>query len=51
MNYTKIWANTEDMILKHVYPKMKHDGRYKYLKDDDALAESDLDLEYLNYKG
>ncbi len=46
MNYTKIWANTEDMILKYVYPYVKQDGKYKYLKDKDALTESDLDIEY-----
>jgi hypothetical protein len=49
-NYFTIWANIENMLLKYVHDSMKKDGKYSNLKDD-PLNESDLDMEYRNYKG
>ncbi len=51
LNFGNIWANVEDMIIKHAYPDMKPDGKYQQLKGKDALTENDLDIAYQNYKG
>jgi hypothetical protein len=46
MNYAKIWANVEDIVIKYVYDYMKYDGKYKHLKESNALVEADLDRTY-----
>jgi hypothetical protein len=50
MNYSNIWANLEEMILKYVHTTMKSDGKYNNLRSN-PLTDADLDLVYENYKG
>ncbi len=50
MNYARIWANIEDVILKYIHTTMKSDGQYNILRSN-PLTDADLDLVYENYKG